>query len=41
MALVIFAYLTTQERFDDYMETNYNLVRNMFNEELEELENYH
>lgn len=41
MALVIFQYLATQERFNDYLETNYNFVNQMFNEELKELEEYH
>lgn len=41
MALVIFAYLSTQDRFEDYMEQKYNLIPQMFNEELQELQDYH
>lgn len=41
MALVVFQYLATQDRFNDYLETEYNFVDQMFKEELSELENYH
>lgn len=41
MSLVVFAYLTTQERFGDFVEKEYKLGYDIFKEEIDEMFDYY